>query len=78
MSEVEDIENTEFDELLEHVDLDELDVVKSHSCGWYVKWVGDGTFTRYGRCGQLCLGMDLVSSPILFSFLFSNEGKKQK
>ena len=31
MSEIEDIADTEFDELLEHVDLGELDVVESRT-----------------------------------------------
>ena len=30
MSEIKEIADMEFDELLEHVDLDKLDVVKSH------------------------------------------------
>ena len=37
MSEIEDIADTKFDELLEHVDLGELDVVESKSRGWYAK-----------------------------------------
>ena len=43
MSEIEDIVHTEFDDLLEHIDLGELTVgdgiVGSRSCGWYTKYM---------------------------------------
>ena len=43
MFDIEDLADTEFDELLEHVDLGKLDVVDSRSRGWYAKYVLDGT-----------------------------------
>ena len=72
MSEIEDIADTEFDELLEHVDLGKLDVVYSRTDKQDVleELLGvvlvpsDDTLSRSamaqrnGRCGELCTGMD--------------------
>ena len=38
MSKIKDIADTEFDELLEQVDLGELNVVESHVDEWQVLW----------------------------------------
>ena len=59
MFEIEDIANTEFDGLLEHIDLGGLDVVDSRSRGYYAKYV------RGGICGELCSGMDSCYAMVL-------------
>ena len=72
MSEIEDIADTKFDELLEHVDLGELDLVAlrtdsqdmSEELLDVVLVPADDTLsirqwhTRDGRCGELCSEMD--------------------
>ena len=74
MPEIKDIADTKFNELLEHIDLGELDVVETHTDGQdmskellgVVSAPADDTLkvcrrwhARDGRCGELRSGMDL-------------------
>ena len=77
MSEIKDVADTKFDELLEHIALGELDIVESRANGHDVseELLGIGsapaddtpsTSTHNGRRGELCSGMNLGSSPSLY------------
>ena len=79
MSEIEDIADTEFDELLEHVDLGELDVVElrtesqdmSKELLDFVLVPADDTLslrrwhTRDGRCGNCVRKWTRAKGPFL-------------
>ena len=82
MSKIEDIADTEFNELLEQVDLGELDVVESHIDEWQdmsekllgivlapvlsMSWMAPCD----GRCGELCSRIDVCQGPSSLSHLW--------